>query len=178
MFCPPFPPWEPSSSTRPWDSSVLLRLPGLNMRLNPVKTSIYTQKILARFSSSFSCPRQASYVSSLLINPATYKSGAICFFLGGSPCLLCHAGPGTRCEFHFGKSQACQPTTVLAIQKEPKGHPAKLQSHGLWDPTGPQTNPRGNRKGFPKRIHKDRYNLFKKTGVVYNMHRSPLYFST
>lgn len=160
MFCPPFPQWEPSSSTRPWDSSVLLRLRGLNMWLNPVKASIKTQKILARFSSSFSCPRQASYVSSLLINPATYKSDAICFFFEGSPCLLCQGDQGTRFEFHFGKSQGCQPTTVLTIQKEPKGYPVKLQSHCHWDPTGPQTNPWSNLKDFPKKIYKDSDNFF------------------
>lgn len=43
---------------------------------------LYKLKILARFSSSFSRPRQASYVSSLLINPATYKSGATCLLWG------------------------------------------------------------------------------------------------
>ena len=35
----------------------------------------------AEIYPSCSCPRQASYVSSLLIKPATYQSGEICFFL-------------------------------------------------------------------------------------------------
>ena len=138
---------------------------------------LYKLKILARFSSSFSLPRQAPYVSSLLINPATYKSGAICLFWGLSLPSLSRR-PRDQVSISLWEIPRLPTNNSAAIQKEPKGYPVKLKSHCHWDPMGPQANPWSNLKDFPKKIYKDSYNFFKKTGVVCNTHRSPPYFST
>lgn len=82
-----------TSRAQPWERSVFLRPSGLFTWLNPIKAYIETQhssRWVGRDVSSSGCPRQASYVSSL-IKIATCQPGVICVVLQ-SPLPSRHGG--------------------------------------------------------------------------------------
>ena len=84
FFLPTIPIVGVTSRMQLWESTVLLRPARLYKWPNSITIFIKTLKTLwmgAEMYSLCSCTREASYVRSLLIKPATYQSGVICFFL-------------------------------------------------------------------------------------------------
>lgn len=90
-FTPPFPQCKLCSRIESWERKVLLRpLPGCGVwnwiQLRPLYRLL--RLVGAEFHLPFSCQRQASYESLLLIKPATCQSWRVCLLLGLSlpPC--------------------------------------------------------------------------------------------
>lgn len=84
FFLPTIPIVGATSRMQLWESTVLLRPSRLYKWPHSITIFIKALKTLwmgAEMYSLCSCTREASYDSSLLIKPATYQSGVICFFL-------------------------------------------------------------------------------------------------